>query len=215
MGWLADQWLDLLGWAGSALLVISLLQARVLRFRVLNLVACVILIVFNAVLGIWPMVAMNIVLSAINLWFIARLLREQHDESVFTVLETRSDDTYLQHVMHVHAADIARFQPDFDRATIGAAPGTATYIVLRADETVGVVVIDVRDATAHVLLDYVTPRYRDFSPGEFVWRRSGLLAAKGVRRVVTSPTMVGAYYERLGFRRDGAAYVLDVEGSHA
>ena len=33
-------WLDALGWAGSALLIYSLLQARVLRFRVLNLVAC-------------------------------------------------------------------------------------------------------------------------------------------------------------------------------
>ena len=63
-------WLDALGWAGSALLIFSLMQARVLRFRVLNLVACVILVVFNALLEIWPMVAMNVVLSAINLWFI-------------------------------------------------------------------------------------------------------------------------------------------------
>ena len=39
MTWLADHWLDLLGWAGSALLIVSLLQARVLRFRVLNLTA--------------------------------------------------------------------------------------------------------------------------------------------------------------------------------
>ena len=29
-------WLDVVGWAGSALLVFSLLQARVLRFRVLT-----------------------------------------------------------------------------------------------------------------------------------------------------------------------------------
>jgi hypothetical protein len=35
--WLADHWLDLFGWAGSALLIVSLLQARVLRFRLLNL----------------------------------------------------------------------------------------------------------------------------------------------------------------------------------
>ena len=53
-------WLDALGWAASALLVYSVMQARVLRFRVLNLVACVVLVVFNALLGIWPMVAMNV-----------------------------------------------------------------------------------------------------------------------------------------------------------
>ena len=48
-------WLDVLGWAGSALLIYSLMQARVLRFRLLNLVACVILMIFNAVLvsGRW------------------------------------------------------------------------------------------------------------------------------------------------------------------
>ncbi len=54
------------------------------------------------------------------------------------------------------------------------------------------------------LLDYVTLRYRDFSPGEFVWRRSGLLMRKGLSRVVTPPNMIGAYYDRLGFRPDGA-----------
>jgi hypothetical protein len=35
--WLADHWLDLFGWAGSALLIVSLLQTGVLRFRLLNL----------------------------------------------------------------------------------------------------------------------------------------------------------------------------------
>ena len=64
--------------------------------------------------------------------------------------------------------------------------------------------------TAHVLLDYVTPRYRDFSPGEFVWRQSGLLSSRGIARVVTPPGMVGAYYDRLGFRSEGDAWVLEL-----
>ena len=44
-------WLDVLGWAGSALLVFSVMQARVLRFRALNLLACVVLTVFNGLTG--------------------------------------------------------------------------------------------------------------------------------------------------------------------
>ena len=39
---LSDLLLDVMGWGGSALLVFSLMQARVLRFRVLNLVACIV-----------------------------------------------------------------------------------------------------------------------------------------------------------------------------
>jgi hypothetical protein len=62
-----------------------------------------------------------------------------------------------------------------------------------------------------VELDYVTPRFRDFSPGEFVWRRSGLLRDAGFRKVITPPGMVAPYYERLGFRREEDAFVLDLE----
>lgn len=213
MTWLDEHWLDLLGWGGSALLVMSLLQARVLRFRVLNLIACLTLIVFNTLLGIWPMAAMNLVLTAINVWFIARLTRQQHDETVFDVLETRPDDTYLQHVLRTHSADISRFQPDFDLASLTTSPQIAAFLVQRGLETVGVVLMDIQGSTAHVRLDYVTPRFRDFSPGEFVWRRSGLLRAKGLTRVVSPPEMVNAYYEGLGFHREGASFVLDVSGA--
>ena len=208
MTWLSDHWLDVLGWGGSALLVFSLLQSSVLRLRALNLVACLILIVFNSVIGVWPMAAMNGVLAAINLWFIARMLRERHDETAFEVLEVSPTDEYVRHVLRVHGADILRFNPDFVHDP--SAPEQDAYLVQKGDETVGVVLLRADGDTAHVLLDYVTPRYRDFSPGEFVWRRSGLLAERGVRRVVTSPTMVNPYYDRVGFRRDGGSWVLDL-----
>ena len=127
-------WLDALGWAGSALLVFSLAQARVLRFRVLNLIACVILVVFNWLLGIWPMVAMNVVLVGINLWFIRKLLTTRHDEKTYEVLEVGPNDEYLRHVLRVHSHDILDFQPDF--VWDGAAEGRSAFLVQRGDETV-------------------------------------------------------------------------------
>lgn len=207
MTWLADPWLDVLGWGGSALLVYSLLQASVLRLRVLNAIACVILIVFNAALSVWPMVGMNAVLAAINAFFIFKLLRERHDETAFEVLEVAPTDEYLRHTLRVHGADILRFNPDFAHDPSSTHDA---FLVQKGDETVGVVLMREDGETAKVMLDYVTPRYRDFSPGEFVWRRSGLLAGRGIRQVVTPPGMVGAYYDRLGFRQQGESYVLDV-----
>jgi hypothetical protein len=208
VNWLQDHWLDLLGWGGSALLVFSLLQARVLRFRTLNTLGCLVLIVFNALLGVWPMVGMNIVLAGINVWFIARLLGERHDEAAFDVLQVGADDDYLRHVLRVHGEDILRFQPDF----VGE-PDPArdlAFIVVRGDETVGVVLVRRDGDVARVRLDYVTPKYRDITPGEFVWRRSGLLDGLGFRRVTTPRNMVGAYYGRVGFRSNGPEYVLEL-----
>jgi len=205
--------LDLGGWAGSALLIFSLLQARVLRFRVLNLAACLVLVVFNFFIEVWPMFAMNVVLCGINLFFIRRLLSERHDPTAYEVLEVGRSDAYLRHMLGQHGSDIATFFPEFDK--VPDEPGAAAYLVQHGDETVGVVLIrDAGDGVAQVELDYVTPRFRDFSPGEFVYRRSGLFLDRGFRRVVTSPGMVAPYYADLGFSPvrtpDGPAYALDL-----
>ena len=204
-------WLDLIGWFGSALLIVSVMQARLLRFRVLNLLACVVLTGFNAAIEIWPMVAMNVALCLINLWHIRKLLATRHDEAAYVVLEVGPDDEYLRHMMRVHGADILKFQPDL--VWDGNASGRSAFLVQNGDETVGLVLLrDDGDGVARVQLDYVTKRFRDFSPGEFVWRRSNVLRGRGFTRVVTPATMVGAYYERIGFRRDETtgAWTLDL-----
>lgn len=190
-------WLDAIGWLGSALLVYSVMQARILRFRVLNLAACVVLTGFNGALEIWPMVAMNVALIAINLWHIRALVNTRHDTTSYAVLEVGGQDEYLRHVLRVHEADILKFQPDL--VWDGAAPDQHAFIIQRGDESVGVVLLQTDGDRARVLLDYVTPRYRDFSPGQFVWKHSDVLAGRGIRTVTTSPTMVGAYYAKLGF----------------
>ena len=196
MGWLCT--VGVLGDAGACL-----------ALWVLNLIACVVLTGFNGALGIWPMVGMNIALASINIWFIRKLVSERHDEHAFEVLEVGPNDAYLRHVLRVHGDDIVKFQPDF--VWDGAASGRSAYLVQRGDETVGVVLVrDAGGGVAQVELDYVTPRFRDFSPGEFVWRRSGLLKDGGFRKVVTPPGMVAPYYDRLGFHKESDHFVLDL-----
>lgn len=202
-------WVEAVGWAGSALLVWSLLQTRVLRLRVLNLAGSLILVGYNAVARVWPMVGLNLALSAINTWQLYRLLRTRHDERTYQVVEVSTDDNFLAHVLRVHWADIARFNPDFrfdDERRLA-------FLTLNGDEVVGVLMLrpSAEDPeAAQVELDYVTLRYRDLSPGEFVFRRSGQLTAHGFRRVLTPPGMVAPYYARLGFRRASDRYALEL-----
>lgn len=208
MLWLATHWLELLGWGGSTLLVYSLLQRRVLRFRILNLLGGTLLITFNTLMGVWPMVALNLATSAINVYFIVRLRREAHDEAAYEIFEVGGDDAYLRHILRSHASDIHKLQPTFTGEVL---PGEEAFIIVKGDETVGVVVV-CRDGTiARVMLDYVAPKFRDFTPGEFVWRRSDLLIRRGYRHVMTHPAQVNPYYEQIGFRRNGNAWLLDLD----
>lgn len=205
-------WLDIIGWLGSALLVYSVMQTRVLPFRVLNLAACAVLTAFNAVLGIWPMVAMNLALSAINLWHLRLLLTSQDKESGYAVLEVGIEDAYLHHILETHEADIRTFQPDLTPGLSHAmATGGHAFVIQRGDETAGAVLVKANGPTATVLLDYVTPRFRDFSPSRLLWRRDGALAKLGITNVETSPNMVDPYYSKVGFsRRDDGSFELDL-----
>ncbi|RPF19511.1 hypothetical protein [Myceligenerans xiligouense] len=227
--------LEIGGWAGSALVVWSLTQARVLRFRWLNLTGSTLATAYNAILGIWPFVAMNGVIVLINIYWLIRLNRERHDGSTYTVVEVAPDDAYLLHVLRVHADDIAQHAPRF-RAEPGDGESRHAFLVQRGDETVGVVeVLDVGDGVGAVLLDWVSLRFRDFTPGEFVWEESGALAGTELREVVRpalgaragvaradggpgaelgAPALAGqeagrgeaAYLERVGFTSDGVAW---------
>lgn len=207
-------WLEVIGWGGSAVLVWSLWQTRVLRFRVYNLAASVVLTFYNAALAVWPMVAVNAAIALINVYHLARLLRTRDDERTYEVVEVGPTDDYLRYVLRRNAADIERHNPGF--VWDGAAPGHSAFLVLRENETVGVVLLsDAGAGTARVELDYVLPRFRDFTVGQFVYRRGGRLAELGFRRLV-APTdrMVDAddYFTRVGFTRaDGSrALVRDV-----
>jgi hypothetical protein len=203
--------LSIIGWGGSALVVVSLLQTRILRLRVLNLIGCIVLIGFNAAIEVWPMVGMNVVLAVINAVHLWRLLRHRHDEEEYAVLEVGASDTYLDHVLNTHAKDINRFNPGF-------APTDSPYafLVQHGERTVGVVLAhDAGDGRAQIDLDYVLPKYRDFTPGEFVYRRSDVFTDHGFRQVLASPKMRDSspYLAKVGFHPDGDRLVLDLPTS--
>ena len=203
---MSSWWLEAIGWLGSAVLVWSLLQTQLRRLRLINLVGCVVLIGYNAALHVWPMVGLNVVLAVINVYHLVRMARERHDAAKYEVLEVAGDDTYLRHVLRVHEEDIRRFNPEFVHDPF---TGDVSFLVLKGDETVGAVIVrDAGEGTAQLVLDWVTPRHRDLSPGEFVLGPAGPFRRHGWRRILMPPGMVEPYYEGLGFRRDGDAYVL-------
>ncbi|KGM13366.1 hypothetical protein [Cellulomonas bogoriensis] len=205
---------EVVGWVGSGLLVLSLTQTRVMRFRVLNLVACVVLVAYNAVIGVWPMVAMNVVLTAINLGVIVTLLRRRHDARAYVAVPVGVGEPLLAHLLERHGKDVRRFWPGATEDLLGAAEHA--FVVTSGDQLVGVVLSRAGAATdeQQVLLDYVVPAFRDFTPGEFVYRTDGPFAELGTRRLVACPRAAATarYLSAMGFTREGDRLVLTRTG---
>jgi hypothetical protein len=202
--------LNLIGWVGSVLLVWSLLQSSLLRLRMLNLAGSLVLLGFNAAIGVWPMVGLNTTLSGINIFYLWRMLSTRHDDRVYQVVEVRTDDEFLTHFLRCHDEEIIRFNPRFTW-NAAARRDSAAFLVVCGDEAVGVVAFrNLGNGVAQVDLDYVKPRYRDFTPGEFVFRKSSYFADRGCHTVITPAGMRKPYYDRLGFKRKGESYVLEL-----
>ncbi|WP_062389223.1 YgjV family protein [Demequina iriomotensis] len=204
---------EAIGWIGSILVVWSLTQSRVLRFRWMNLAGSILATGYNAVFEIWPFVLMNGAIAVINTYWIVRLSRERHDPGVYHVIPMTPEDPFLQHVLRVHAADIARHRPDFVATSLATGGRRATFLVTRGDEAVGVVAIhDEGGGVGLVELDWVKPRFRDFTPGEFVYRDSGVLTAAGFRRVEieTRPELDREYLRNVGFSTRGTRWVREL-----
>lgn len=71
---------ETIGWLGSALILISLAQARPRRLHLLNIGACIVLIVYNMLIGAVPGLGLNAGLILVNLWRLRSLSREQQTE---------------------------------------------------------------------------------------------------------------------------------------
>jgi hypothetical protein len=165
--------------------------------------------VFNAVVVNWPVVALNVALAAINIWQLWRIAHTKHDPASYAVVPVRPDSPLLKTCVTRHGKDIAATWPNHNLVDLAKADDC--FMILREDVLVGLVAVRHQAGTNRgvVLLDYVTAPYRDSTPGEFVFRTSGELLARGYREILALDAP-GAYYEKIGFEKVDGGYQLEL-----
>jgi len=144
-------------------------------------------------------------------------MRERHDSRAYDAVPIGTDEPLLHHLLARHAADVAAFNPDLPTDVLALADHA--FLVSTGDQVVGVVLSREGQEPGEqvIVLDYVLPAFRDFTPGEFVFRADGPFAALGTRRVVASAGMTASekYLRAIGFvERDGRR-VLDLAAGRA
>ena len=192
---------ELLGYLASALIVVSLLMASLFKLRVVNLVGAVVFTAYGLLIDSLPVVLANAAIVAIDVFYLARMVRARADEAYFEVVEVPADSPVLQRFVTFHAEDARRFQPDF----VGIRADHLAWMVLKDAAPVGVVLARADGEVAHIDLDHVTPPHRDQRSGTRFFATPGPFAAHGITRVVTTAGAGGhaRYLEAMGFTRRG------------
>ncbi|MCI1641147.1 MAG: hypothetical protein LKI58_11610 [Actinomyces sp.] len=201
---------EVMGWAGSVLVVVSLMLPSVRRFRWLNLTGSALATIYNVIFGIWPFAAMNLAITLIDAWWIVRIERDARRGRSYTLLPIGAGEAYLAHMIGSLAEAVERWYPRF--RAIPEGPDRRAFLVLHGDETIGVIVAEVHSQWAEIVLDLVTPRFRDLSPGRFVYSQARLADVLGVSslRVAAGTTTDPGYFRRVGFVDEGEDLVLAV-----
>jgi len=156
---------ELIGYAASALVAISLLTSNVLRLRVLNLAGAVVFVVYAGITRAWPVLAVNVFVALIDLWHII-ILKARKD--VFKLMPVETRDPLLANFLAYHSRGIWQFFPDFD---ISAVKEPRCIFILRNLMPVGLFIYTEERPDLRVHLDYVAEDYRDLKTARFLFNR--------------------------------------------
>lgn len=189
-----DLYLELFGYLGTALVIVSMMMSSVVRLRLFNIAGSVISAIYATLSGAMPVAVLNAVLIAINSWQLYRFYRGR---ALYCVAPVGAGDASLSRLLAVAGKDLDAHFPDAKRDIDRASDA---YIVFQASAAIGVFVGERTADTVHVLVDYVLPRYRDPSVARYL---SAFLKERGVRTLTappSAPTEGEKRLDKVGFR---------------
>lgn len=196
---------ELIGYVGSALVVVSLMMRSLLRLRWVNLVGAAIFALYGVLIAAPPVWVVNGAIVLIDVWHLRRMLGDEED---LEVLEVSPGSAYLARFLDYHAGYIAASQPEF----AGVRDEHRAFLILRDMVPAAVVLARPVDADRWTVdLDYAIPAYRDYTSGAHAFRDGRLLETLGAAQLVSAPGDAEhrRYLERMGFIEDDGVYRLD------
>jgi GNAT superfamily N-acetyltransferase len=200
--------LEWLGYVASLIVLISLLMSSVKRLRWINLGGSLLFAVYGYSIGALPVGVMNTGIVMINIYYLFQMYAKK---DYFKLLPIQ-DTVYYNHFMNSHIADMRCFM---DVENHLEDEKYEKIFILRNTVPAGVVVGIAKDSqTFEILIDYVTPQYRDFKIGKFLYEeQKDYFKSKGYTALITKPgnPKHQRYLKRMGFTaKDNEYFVKDI-----
>ena len=193
--------IELIGYLGSALVLVSFLMTSVFKLRIVNTIGSVIFAIYALIIHSYPTALMNACLVAINIHFLWKMMRTRKD---YELVPVNPKDGYLLHFIQSHRVDIDACFPGLK---VDPNQSDSAWIVNCEGRPVAVLMGMEKDGVLDIQLDYSTPQYRDFSVGSYVFEK---LKGERIRKATYSGPVNDThrvYLNKMGFQHASDGYV--------
>jgi len=178
---MTSTWFDLpliewIGYLASLIVLISLSLSSIVKLRVYNLIGAAIFSFYGFYISAYPVGIMNLVICLFNVYYLRTLLFKKE---LFDGVWVNGTDDFLRLFLNYHQNDITRFFPEFKTEGI---EDCYVLMAMRDMNVAGVFIASQpQNGSSDVLLDYVTPQYRDYKTGQFLLSKfNEAFVSKGV-----------------------------------
>ena len=191
---------ELIGYLGSALVIVSMLMTSVVKLRIINTVGSVIFAVYALLIHSYPTAAMQVALIIINVVNLCKLLNTKKE---YSVVKLTGADSFPKYFLEQNGDDIKKIFPDFSQLK----SDDSVYLICCHSDCAGILVgTPAPENTLNVSLDYTTPAYRDTSVGKFLYNK---LKEDNIQKLTaqTSIELHEKYLIKMGFEKSAAGFV--------
>ncbi len=192
-------WVELIGYAASVAIGAAMLMKSLIRLRTIGLLGAVLFSYYGILIHSWPVFLMNGFIAAVHLYY---LLQFKRKTEFFEIMSVPTPDTpFLKRFIKFYQKEIAYYFPHFSLEKLRNA---YTYFLFRDMVPAALFIAEPRDKeTLEIVLDFVTPNYRDLKNAYFLFGKSKkIFGSKGYKRFITPATVPRKhqkYLKRMGF----------------
>ena len=194
--------LSLIGYLGSALVIVSLSMSNIRRLRLMNLCGAGLVAIFAFGTQSWPVAILNSVIVCLNVF---HLIKISYAKDYFSIITTMTPDSqFVQNFLAYYLTDIAEFFPEFD---LKAIKEPRIVLISRNLNPVGLFIssYNLEQGIIDIHLDYARPEFRDFkSTRYYLSHHVQCLKDLGLH-TLRAKSNVPAHYNyllKMGFKED-------------
>lgn len=198
---------EIIGYAGSLLVAVSLSMKNIVKLRWLNLAGAATFSIYGLLIDAYPVLVVNLYITIIDIYYIVQMYSKKDSFSLVNV--SFKDDSYLNEFIKTYEKDIIKYYPGFKKEEL---VNYNCSFVLRNLNPTGLFVYEkLSGDKIKIHIDYAIPDYRDLKNAMYLYSTEFNLLKQNKISMLIAETGVEEHQQYLvnvGFKRENNSNIF-------